>query len=131
MQPLGQDLQHTPTITQPKQRKTRFSDQAREKSSSRVANQRKHVHRHKVKVDNAKPTALTAGETANQKVQSAPLGLSGDTVHKKKKKKVKVKNGEKSRLSDEKKASKKKEVAPVTDNSSSTSSGDQPAAQPQ
>jgi peptidyl-prolyl cis-trans isomerase SurA len=106
VQPLGPDLEHTPTITQPKQQKRRFSDEARNKSEAKKAG--KHQPKVKnVKQDNAKPTALTPTETANQKVESAPLGLAGDTTHKKKKKVV-VKNGEKTRLSDQKKAAEKK-----------------------
>ncbi len=109
VQPLGPDLQHTPTITPPKQHKTRFSDEARNKSAQTHSKSRGHHLRvKKVKVDNAKPTDLSSTETANQKVQSAPLGLSGDTVRKKKKKKVTAKNGEKTRMSDEKKTSKTK-----------------------
>ncbi len=102
VQPLGPDLEHNPTITQPKQKKTRFSDQARSKSSK---SSRKGHHKNvkKVKVDNAKPSELTPAEAANQKVDSAPLGLAGDTTHKKKKQKVKVQNGKKTRLSDQKK----------------------------
>lgn len=120
VQPLGADLQHTPTITPPKQHKTRFSDEARNKTQSKPA--KKGTHRpkvKKVKVDNAVPTALTPAEAANQNVQSAPLGLAGDTVHKKKKKKVRVKNGEKTRLSDEKKNSEKKGQSPEAGGASS------------
>lgn len=105
VQPLGPDLEHNPTITQPKQTKSRFSDRARVKVAAKAGKHHRHGRRvKKVKQDNAMPTALTPAEAANQSVQSAPLGLSGDTVHKKKKKKIKVKNGEKTRLSDQKKA---------------------------
>jgi peptidyl-prolyl cis-trans isomerase SurA len=106
VQPLGPDLQHTPTITQPKQQKTRFSDEARKKSERKAVNGHKQPKAKTVKKDNAKPTSLTPAETANRSVQSQPLGLAGDTTRKKKKK-AKVTNGEKTRLSDQK-AEKKK-----------------------
>jgi peptidyl-prolyl cis-trans isomerase SurA len=115
VQPLGPDLEHTTAITKPKQHKTRFSDEARNKSArSTTKGGVHHLKIKKVKVDNAKPTELTPAEAADQKVESAPLGLSGDTVHKKKKKKVKVKNGEKTRLSDEKKTDESKDRSPET-----------------
>jgi hypothetical protein len=105
VQPLGPDLEHTPIITQPKKQKRRLSDEARNKSRKR----RKHEKKVKAaKKDNAVPTSLTPAEAANQKVESAPLGLAGDTVHKKKKKRIKVRNGEKTRLSNQKKEDKKK-----------------------
>lgn len=140
VQPLGPDLEHNPTITQPKREKTRFSDEARDKAE-REAKNHKHQHKaKKVKQDNAKPTPLTPTEVANQKVESAPLGLAGDTTKKKKKQKVKVHNGEKTRLSDEK--TKKKEGS-SSDNQNSlpasnggqtsapASDGNPPAQQPQ
>jgi peptidyl-prolyl cis-trans isomerase SurA len=83
----------------PAERKTRFAYRAREpkakkaKSPDQVENER---------VDNVTPE-----EAATQKVQSAPLGLAGDTATKKKAPKVK---GEKTRYSDE--ANKSKQAAP-------------------
>ncbi len=106
VQPLGPDLEHAPTITEPAKVKTRFSDQARTKTE--MAPKRKH-RKHgkkvkKVKVDNAQASPLSTAEAANQNVQYAPLGLNGATADKKKKKKkVKVKGTEKTRLSQEKK----------------------------
>ncbi len=110
VQPLGPDLEHNPTITEPKQQKTRLSDRARNKSGKAAGNSGKHPKIKKVKVDNAKPSLLTPAETANRSVQSQPLGLAGDTTRKKKKKKVKVANGEKTRLSNQKKSSEKKDA---------------------
>lgn len=124
VQPLGPDLQHNPTVTQPKEKKTRFSDQAKNKHE--VAAQQKHkpkVHKpKKIKVDNARPTALTSSEAENQQVQSAPLGLNGDTVHKKKQKKPAAKNGEKTRLSNQKKSKKKQNNTPSEEPASPASS---------
>ncbi len=125
VQPLGPDLEHTPKITQPKRTKTRLSDEARRKTPRKPGEKRVK----KVKVDNAKPTDLTPSEVANQKVDSAPLGLSGDTTRKKKKKKVVVKNGEKTRLSDEKKNNEKTETPAGASGSSSSSAPE--ASQPQ
>lgn len=105
VQPLGPDLEHAPTITAPAKTKTRFSDKARDQAE--LAPKTKH-HKgvkkpKKVKVDNALATPLTTTEAANQNVQYAPLGLNGATADKKKKKKVKVKGAEKTRLSNQKK----------------------------
>jgi len=101
VQPLGPDLEHAPTITKPKLKKTRFSDEARDKSEHKAKSGKNQPKVKKVKVDHAKPTDLTSAEAANQKVEGAPLGLSGDTFHKKKKPNVKA-TGEKTRLSDQK-----------------------------
>jgi peptidyl-prolyl cis-trans isomerase SurA len=115
VQPLGPDLEHNPTVTQPKEKKTRFSDEARTKHVAAAKQKRKPgTHKpKKVKVDNARPTPLTSTEAQNQQVQSAPLGLNGDTVHKKKKKKVAAKNGEKTRLSNQKKTKKNNNDTPA------------------
>jgi peptidyl-prolyl cis-trans isomerase SurA len=70
------------TVAAPK-KKTRFSDRAEEFS----------LHKKQVKAAKvrekivAAPSPMTAEEKANQKVQSAPNGLNGDTTPKKKKKK--------------------------------------------
>jgi peptidyl-prolyl cis-trans isomerase SurA len=103
IQPLGPDLEHTPKISEPKRHKTRFSDEAVHNKERKTAKKQHKAKVKQAKKDTAKPTAQTPAEAQNQQVQSAPLGLNGDTVHKKKKHKVKVKNGEKTRFSDEKK----------------------------
>jgi peptidyl-prolyl cis-trans isomerase SurA len=133
VQPLGPDLEHNPTISQPKQEKRRFSDEARNKQAYEAS--KNHKQRtpkvKKVKVDNARPTSLSSTESQNQQVQSAPLGLNGDTVHKKKKKKIRAKNGEKIRMSDQKKDQKQKGTPPATQGSPSApsdSGGTSPAA---
>jgi peptidyl-prolyl cis-trans isomerase SurA len=66
-------------------KKTRYSDravtEAKTKAAAKVA---------KVQQKAAlKPAAMTQEEVETQKVQDAPLGLSGDTASKKKKKKQK------------------------------------------
>jgi len=111
VQPLGADLEHAPTITQPAKVKTRFSDQARVKPVIAVKTKHKRGVKKakKKKTDNALSSPLSSTEVANQKVQDAPLGLEGATAAKKKKKKaVRVKGEAKTRMSDEKKGDKKK-----------------------
>jgi peptidyl-prolyl cis-trans isomerase SurA len=110
VQPLGPDLEHAPLITQPKVGKTRFSDEARNKSEMEARkNHKKSAKTKKAKHDNAKPAPLPATETAARQMQSAPLGLNGATAAKQKKKKpAPVNNGQKTRLSDEKKNEPKK-----------------------
>lgn len=132
VQPLGPDLEHAPTITQPKQEKRRFSDEAVHNKERAAAKKQHKAKVKKVKQDTAKPTALTPAEVENRNVQSAPLGLEGDTAHKKKKHKVKVKNGEKTRFSDEKKkpAESSGSATPVSSGSDNGASP-APAAQPQ
>ncbi|HVC91127.1 MAG TPA: peptidylprolyl isomerase [Acidobacteriaceae bacterium] len=105
VQPLGPDLEHAPLITQPKEGKWRFSDEAHNKAARRANKKHKTSAKVKsVKHDNAKPTNLSPTEAENAKVQDAALGLNGSTATaKKKQKKVTVRNGEKIRLSDEKK----------------------------
>ncbi len=105
VQPLGPDLEHAPLITQPKVGKWRFSDEANTKAERRTNKKHKTSSKMKtVKRDNAKPTSLSPVEAENAKVQDAALGLNGSTATaKKKQKKVTVRNGEKTRLSDEKK----------------------------
>lgn len=124
VQPLGPDLEHNPTVTQPKEKKTRFSDQAKFKHEAGARQKHKpKMHKpKKVKADNARPTPLTSAESQNQQVQSAPLGLNGDTVHKKKQKKPAAKNGEKTRLSDQKKSKKKQRNTPTEQPASSEDS---------
>ena len=111
-QPLGPDLEHNPTITTSRVEKRRFSDEARnkaelaaKKSQKKKTKGQKKAQKQakKVKKNNTTPTPLSPTEVANQKVQSAPLGLEGATADKKKKKKKVAVNGQKTRLSDEKK----------------------------
>jgi len=77
----------------PERTKTRFSQrapvEAKVKEKTKVA-------KAEAKVADATPVPLTADQKAAQQVQSAPLGLNGDTA--KKKKKVKVKGAAKERL---------------------------------
>jgi peptidyl-prolyl cis-trans isomerase SurA len=121
VQPLGPDLEHAPLITQPKVGKTRFSDEARNKSEM-AARKNSKTKRKKVKHDNAKPAPLTTTEEATRQVQSAPLGLNGATAEKKKKKKkVPVNPGEKTRLSDQKKTEQKKSKSSDTTGTPSSS----------
>jgi len=131
VQPLGPDLEHTPQLTQPKEKKRRFSDEARHKSARVSKKHKEHHHKaKKVKHDNATATPLTPAEVANQKVDSAPLGLDGDTTKKKKKKKTRVSNGHKTRMSDQNKNGEKKSQPPTEPSSNgSGSSGSNPAAQ--
>ncbi len=132
VQPLGPDLEHAPLITQPKVGKTRFSDEARNKSEMAARKNRKGSPKaKKVKHDNAKPAPLTTTEAATRQVQSAPLGLNGATAEKKKKKKkVPVNPGEKTRLSDQKKTEQKKSTGGDTTTGTpppaASSSTDQP-----
>jgi peptidyl-prolyl cis-trans isomerase SurA len=123
VQPLGPDLEHAPLITQPKVGKTRFSDEARNKSEMAARKNRKGSPRaKKVKHDNAKPAPLTTTEETTRQVQSAPLGLNGATAEKKKKKKkVSVNPGEKTRLSDQKKTEQKKSKSGGTTGTPSSS----------
>lgn len=83
-----------PLVSEPKPKKTRFSQRAKEpkqqKTKSNIAKKKALT-----------PTAPDAAEVADRQVQSAPLGLAGDTAKKKKKKGTTT--GEKTRLSDEKK----------------------------
>lgn len=122
VQPLGPDLEHAPLITQPKVGKTRFSDEARNKSEMEARkNHKRPVKKKKVKHDNAKAVPLTTTETAARQMESAPLGLNGATAAKQKKKKTApVNNGQKTRLSDEKKKESKKTNEQTTPTSSDT-----------
>ena len=125
VQPLGPDLEHAPLITQPKVGKTRYSDQARTKS---VKETKSSTKTKKKKHDNAKAAPLTTTETATRQMQSAPLGLNGATAAKQKKKKpATVSNGQKTRLSDEKKNEPKKTKEPATPASTDTSGAGQSA----
>jgi peptidyl-prolyl cis-trans isomerase SurA len=135
VQPLGPDLEHAPLITQPKLGKTRFSDEARNKSEMDARkHEKKPAKAKKVKHDNAKAAPLTTTETATRQMESAPLGLNGATAAKQKKKKpVPVNNGQKTRLSDEKKKEPKKpndQSAPASTDSSGTGGSTAPSAPP-
>lgn len=125
VQPLGPDLEHTPTITQPVEQKRRFSDEARNKADMEARKNARKNHKKfkkvkKVKVDNAKASPLTPTEKQAQQVQSAPLGLNGATATKKKKKKIKVKGGEKTRMSDQKKSDQKNGSSPGNSSDTTT-----------
>lgn len=122
-QPLGPDLTHAP-VQEVKKGKTRLSDKARQKheAEKRVPKHLRKKKKKKTAPVNAMTNAPSANEQATEHVQSAPLGLAGDTsMSPKKSKKQAVKNGKKTRLSD-----KKKKKAPAT-----TQSGQTPATQPQ
>jgi peptidyl-prolyl cis-trans isomerase SurA len=81
-----------PKVTE--QKKTRFSDRAKEVHAAKVKAQSSKVKEKAL----ATPVAASADEKATQQAQAAPLGLNGDTVKKKKKKKVK--GAKKERLQD-------------------------------
>ena len=135
VQPLGPDLEHAPLITQPKVGKTRFSDEARNKSEMDARKNQKHpAKKKKVKHDNAKAASLTTTETATRQMESAPLGLNGATAAKQKKKKpATVNTGQKTRLSDEKKKEPKKtndQSTPASSNTSGTDGNSAPSTPP-
>jgi hypothetical protein len=135
VQPLGPDLEHAPLITQPKVGKTRFSDEARNKSETASKHHKSAAKTKKVKHDNAKPAPLTTTETATRQVESAPLGLNGATAAKQKKKKpAPVNNGQKTRLSDEKKTESKKktndQATPASSDSNGTGGSTAPSTPP-
>ncbi len=135
VQPLGPDLEHAPLITQPKVGKTRFSDEARNKSEMDARKNQKHpAKKKKVKHDNAKAASLTTTETATRQMESAPLGLNGATAAKQKKKKpATVNTGQKTRLSDEKKKEPKKtndQSTPASTNTSGTDGNSAPSTPP-
>jgi peptidyl-prolyl cis-trans isomerase SurA len=124
VQPLGPDLEHAPVVNAPKQGKSRLSDRLRDKQK---VEHKKHAKHHAKKAKKAKPSttpsALTPEEQADQKVQSAPLGLSGSSTQTKKKKATPAHTG-KTRLSNQKKES--ETAAPADSSSSSGSSQPQP-----
>jgi peptidyl-prolyl cis-trans isomerase SurA len=72
--------------------KTRFSARAKTPKKAKTSG---------AKVDTMAPAAADAGEVADRQTQAAPLGLSGDTSKKNKKKQTVT--GEKTRISDKKK----------------------------
>ncbi len=74
--------------------KTRYSDRAATEGATKAAAKAAKVHQKVVDT----PTPMTQEEKMAQQVQNAPLGLSGDTASKKKKKRDK--NAPKERLQD-------------------------------
>ncbi|MGD0731464.1 MAG: peptidylprolyl isomerase [Terracidiphilus sp.] len=90
--------------------KTRFSARAKEAKKAKVKTRGPQI-------DAQAPAPPDAAEVADRQVQSAPLGLSGDTAAKKKKKQTTT--GDKTRLTDKN----KKTAAPAQN------SGEAPAAQ--
>lgn len=85
------------------EKKTRFSDRAREVKQNKVKGAKK--------VDPLDPKAPDASEVADRQTQSAPLGLKGDTASKKKKKSSTT-TTEKTRYS-EKKTDDQKDAQPA------------------
>jgi peptidyl-prolyl cis-trans isomerase SurA len=78
------------------EKKTRFSERAK------VAKAQKKKVAKGMQIDAQAPAPADAAEVADRQTQAGPLGLSGDTATKKKKKSTTT--GDKSRLSDKKKA---------------------------
>jgi len=126
-QPLGQDLTHTPGAPV-KKGKMRLSDLAKQKREAKKKAPKQAKSR-KLKRKKAQPLAASQDENATQKVQSAPLGLEGDTSKKKKKSKyVAAKPGVKSRMSDEKKKSDKKKSSDTQSAPAPVAATDAPAS---
>ena len=95
-------------VVQP--RKVRYSDVGRREHKQRTHGKKKKKSRQPA-VNPMTPTPPDAAEVAARQVQSAPLGLNGDTS--KSKKKVATTTGEKTRYSDaQRNAPKKPEPAP-------------------
>jgi peptidyl-prolyl cis-trans isomerase SurA len=86
--------------------KMRYSELARTAKKEKKASK-------KAATDSFAPAPPDAAEVANRQVQSAPLGLSGDTSSKKKKK-VRTTSGAKTRLSQEKKPAENKQPLQMT-----------------
>jgi peptidyl-prolyl cis-trans isomerase SurA len=97
------------------EKKTRMSDRARLPKQPKAKGP---------KVDKLAPAAPDAAEVADQQTQAAPLGLSGDTGMKKKKKATTT--GEKTRLAEKN----KKPEAPVQEPAASPSAPAPPAPAP-
>jgi len=76
------------------------------------------------KVDTMAPAAADSAEVADRQTQAGPLGLAGDTASKKKKKKSAT-TGDKTRLTDKKKAE-----APAADSTLAPAPAPQPAPAP-
>ena len=122
VQPLGQDLTHD-VPPAPKKGKSRLSDEVAEKRAAKQHQPKHAKHVKKTKQQPQQPAGPSSTEVANQQVQSAPLGLSGNTAKKKKKKKTGT-PGVKTRMGDEKKHRPVSQpaAAPGTSSSSSSSS---------
>ncbi len=138
-QPLGPDLTHTPGAPV-KKGKVRLSDLPKQKRAAKKHAPKK-IKPKKTKPKTTQPPVANTDELATRKVQSAPLGLAGDTASKKKKSSnasAEVHPGVKTRMSDEKKKKphkKKKpavqpESAPSTGASTSSSSSSSADSQP-
>ena len=94
--------------TAPPEKKTRYSDRARE-----IKQQKKTKASKKDFPDNSPANAPDAAEVADRQTQSAALGLSGNP-NAKKKKKVATTTSEKTRLSEKKKDETQQNAAPPT-----------------
>ncbi|MGA3069466.1 MAG: peptidylprolyl isomerase [Terracidiphilus sp.] len=97
------------------EKKTRFSDRSRQPKQPKAKGP---------KVDKLAPAAPDAAEVADRQTQAAPLGLSGDTATKKKKKATTT--GEKTRLAEKN----KKPEAPAQESAASPSVPAPPAPAP-
>jgi peptidyl-prolyl cis-trans isomerase SurA len=86
------EVPDNPLEAAPVEKKTRFSDRAKVDKATKAKGK---------KADPLAPSAPDAAEVADRQTQSAPLGLSGDTASKKKKK-GSTTTGDKTRLSDKK-----------------------------
>ncbi len=111
-----------PLEATPVERKTRFSERARQPKKEKA----------KTKTKAAKPDAMTpeppdAAEVADRAVQSAPLGLGGDTASKKKKKATTT--GEKTRMSDRNRKPEETPQAPAPAAPSGNTTPESPAPQ--
>jgi peptidyl-prolyl cis-trans isomerase SurA len=84
------------------EKKTRYSDRAKQPKEPKAKGP---------KPDPLAPAAPDAAEVADRQTQSAPLGLSGDTANKKKKKNSTT-TGDKTRLSDKKQTDEQKPATP-------------------
>jgi peptidyl-prolyl cis-trans isomerase SurA len=97
-----------PLVPQAPTHKTRFSDRDRTGSAHKQKTKKQ-----KAPVNRFTPAPPDAAEVANRQVQSAPLGLNGDTSSKKKKKKATT-AGPKTRLSQAQKKPEQKQPLQMT-----------------
>jgi peptidyl-prolyl cis-trans isomerase SurA len=107
--------------TAPPVKKTRFSERAKVPKQKKASGAQK---------DALAPEPPDAAEVADRQQQSAPLGLGGNTVSKKKKKSVTT-TGEKTRLSDKNKKSTDEAQPANTSEAPQTPAPQQPAPAPQ
>ena len=91
------DVPANPLEAAPVQKKSRFSDRAKEAKVAKVAKKKAGGKKSKAK-DAMTPEAPNTGEVADRQVQSAPLGLGGNQVGTKKAQSTTT--GEKTRFSD-------------------------------